>query len=211
MVTLNQVTPITISQLTDASTITGDEATAIVQGGQTVQAPISQYPQGMTAGVVVYGNTGGAPFPNFRTLTAGTGIQLTDGGAQSGLTISLSGASGSPAYLNTVQTFTKQQTLTPQALTSTSNSIAWDANNGNNASHAATENTTLANPTNLVTGTVYTLQWTQNASSAKALAFGSKWKFAGSSTVSTTLSAVNIITGLYDGTNINCVMTGPFS
>ncbi len=141
--------------------------------------------------------------------TATISNTLTFAGTDSS-TITL-GAGGTVAYLGTVQAFSKQQTLTPQALTSTSNSIAWDANNGNNASHTATENTTLANPTNLVTGTVYTFQWTQHASSAKTLAFGNKWKFAGASTVSATLSAVNIITGLYDGTNINSVMTGPFS
>lgn len=98
MTTLNQVTPIPISSLTSATTLTGDEATAIVQGGATVQAPISQYPQGMAAGVVVYGNTGGAPFPHFRTLTAGTGINLSDGGSQGSLTISTDPAgSTSPA------------------------------------------------------------------------------------------------------------------
>ena len=110
-------------------------------------------------------------------------------------------------------TITGQATLTPQALTSTSASIAWNAVNGNNAQHTATENTTLANPTNLVNGTVYTFAWTQHASAAKTLAFGSKWAFgSGSSTVSVTVGSVQIFTGIYNSTadKIYTVMTGPF-
>ena len=88
-----------------------------------------------------------------------------------------------------------------------------NAVNGNNAQHTATENTTLANPTNLVNGTVYTFAWTQHASAAKTLAFGSKWAFgSGSSTVSVTVGSVQIFTGIYNSTadKIYTVMTGPF-
>ncbi len=143
--------------------------------------------------------------------SGGNSITLTSTGSTN-VTLPTTGTLTTLAtVLSTVNAYSKQQTLTPQALTSTSASIAWDANSGNNASHTATESTTLANPTNLVTGTVYTFQWTQNASAAKTLAFGNKWKFAGSSTVSVTLSSVQIFTALYDGTNLNTVMTGPFS
>lgn len=117
------------------------------------------------------------------------------------------------AYLTASNAFTKQNTLTQQTLTSSSNHIAWNANNGNSAVHTATENTTLDNPTNLVAGTIYTFQFTQHASSAKTLAFGNKWKFVGGTpTITTTLSGVQIIQGIYDGTNINCgAPIGPFS
>ncbi len=145
------------------------------------------------------------------TISGNFGTTFTVG-ATTNITFPSSGTLTTLAtVLSTVNAFSKQQTLTPQALTSTSASIAWDANSGNNTSHAATENTTLANPTNLVIGTVYTFQWTQNASAAKTLAFGNKWKFYGGSTVSATLSSVQIFTALYDGTNLNTVMTGPFS
>lgn len=98
MVTVSQITPIPISQLPAATTLTGNEATAIVQDGQTVQAPIASYPQGIVAGVVTFGNTGGAPFPHYRTLKAGEGIELTDAGSQADLTISLaSGGNAAPA------------------------------------------------------------------------------------------------------------------
>ncbi len=91
MVTVNQITPIPISELPNATTITGNEATAIVQNGQTVQSAINSLPQGMTAGVVTYGVSGGAPFPNYRTLKAGSGISFIDAGAQGDLTISTTG------------------------------------------------------------------------------------------------------------------------
>lgn len=100
MVTVNQITPIPISSLPAASTITGNEPTAIVQGGQTVQAPINQYPQGMTAGVITYGNTGGAPFPNYRTLTVGPGLILTDSGPQSNLTLDIQASTGTGSVLS---------------------------------------------------------------------------------------------------------------
>ncbi len=118
-----------------------------------------------------------------------------------------------PTVLATVNAYTKQQNITPQALTSSAASIAWNVDNGNVAQHTATENTTLENPTNLINGGVYTFEWRQHASAAKTLAFGSKWKFAGSSTVSATVSSVQIFTGMYNSSLdvINTVMTGPFS
>lgn len=88
MTTINQITPIPISDLEDATSLTGNEALPIVQNNQTVQTTINALPAGMEAGVVTYGNTGGAPFPNYRTLKAGTNVTITDAGAQSDLTIS---------------------------------------------------------------------------------------------------------------------------
>ncbi len=188
---------------TTSATLARTDAANTFTGTQTIGALVATTINGNTFTT----GTGVLTIAASKTLTASNTLTFT-GTDSSSVAF---GAGGTVAYLGTVQAFSKQQTLTPQALTSSSNSIAWDANSGNNASHTATENTTLANPTNLVTGTVYTFQWTQNASAAKTLAFGNKWKFSGSSTVSVTLSSVQIFTGLYDGTNINTVMTGPFS
>jgi hypothetical protein len=151
---------------------------------------------------------------NLPTSNGGTGA-ATAGAARTALGleigIDIQAYNANTAFTNTVNAFSKQQGVTPQALTSSSNHIAWNATNGNNASHTATENTTLDNPTNLVAGTFYTFVWTQHASSAKTLAYGNKWKFYGSSTVSSTTSAVNVINCVYDGTNLDCTMAGPFS
>lgn len=147
-----------------------------------------------------------------RTITGTSGeIVVTNGGGVSGNPTLSAGTD--MVKKNTANAYTASNTLTPQALTSSSGSIAWDAANGNNAHHTATENTTLANPTNLADGMVLCFRWKQHASSAKTLAFGSKWKFQGSSTVSATTGSVQIFTGRYNATDdiIETIMTGPFS
>lgn len=83
------------------------------------------------------------------------------------------------------------------ALTSTGGSIAIDLSLSNNFSHAMTESTTLANPTNAYAGVkAGQIAFTQNASSAYTLAFGSAWISTDGSTpaISTTLGAVNLLT-----------------
>lgn len=80
---------------------------------------------------------------------------------------------------------------TVTALTSTTNSIAIDLADSNHFSHTFTENTTLANPTNIAVGQTFTIFFTQHASAAKTLAFGSYYKIAGGTAgvISTTTGA----------------------
>jgi len=144
-----------------------------------------------------------------QTLTTATYPSLTEVAYVKGVTSAIQTQLDAKPSLASANTFTKAQSVTPVALTSTSNSIATDASLSNIFTHTLTENTTLANPTNLVTGTYYTWKFTQ-ASSAKTLAFGNKFKWPGGTalTISTGNGAVDIITGLYDGTNINTVISG---
>jgi hypothetical protein len=86
---------VTITQLPAAGAITGTEAVPIVQNGQTVQtttgaisASPSQIYQYLTAIQT-------PALPNSRYLSGGTGIGLTNGGAQGAFTIALNGTSGS--------------------------------------------------------------------------------------------------------------------
>jgi hypothetical protein len=86
---------VTITQLPAAGAITGTEAVPIVQNGQTVQtttgaisASPSQIYQYLTAIQT-------PALPNSRYLSGGTGIGLTDGGAQSPFTVFLNATSGS--------------------------------------------------------------------------------------------------------------------
>ena len=103
-------------------------------------------------------------------------------------------------------TFTGAQIGTATALTSTSNSIAINLATNNNFSHTFTESTTLANPSNAVAGQSGMIAFTQHASSAKTLAFGSNWKEAITGTapaVSTTVSTINVLTYyVVDATNV---------
>ncbi|CUW40257.1 protein of unknown function [Magnetospirillum sp. XM-1] len=94
-----------------------------------------------------------------------------------------------------VQTMTKALRGTPVSLTSSSASIATDASASNYFTHTFTENTTLANPSNLAAGQEGVIVFTQHASSPKTLAYGSYWKFSGGTvpSVTATNSAVDVL------------------
>jgi hypothetical protein len=86
---------VTITQLPTAGAITGSELVPIVQNGQTVQtttgaisASPSQTYQYLTAIQT-------PQLPNSRYMSGGTGIGLTNGGAQNPFTVFLNGTSGS--------------------------------------------------------------------------------------------------------------------
>ena len=86
---------VTITQLPQAGAITGTEAVPIVQNGQTVQtttAAISASPS-QTYQYLTAIQT--PSLPNSRYLSGGTGIGLTDGGAQNPFTVFLNATSGS--------------------------------------------------------------------------------------------------------------------
>jgi len=86
---------VTITQLPQAGAITGTEAVPIVQNGQTVQtttAAISASPS-QTYQYLTAIQT--PQLPNSRYMSAGTGIGLTNGGAQNPFTVFLNGTSGS--------------------------------------------------------------------------------------------------------------------
>lgn len=108
--------------------------------------------------------------------------------------------------LLTSNTFTGAQIGSVTALSSSSNSIATDLSLNNNFSHTFTENTTLANPSNPVAGQSGCIAFTQHASAAKTLAYGSQWIEASSGTaptVSTTTSSQNLLSYyVFDSTHI---------
>lgn len=108
-------------------------------------------------------------------------------------------------------TVKKRSVGAPVALTSTGGSIAVDMALANNFTHTFTENTTLANPTNLVAGQSGVISFTQHASSPKTLAYGSYWDFTGG-----TVQSVTASNGAYDTlayyvestTRITCKLLG---
>ncbi len=134
-------------------------------------------------------STGDDTNVDFNLKTKGTGRIQENGVNIPGLAIA--------------QTFTKAQSIAPVVVTSSSNSIATDASLSNIFTHTLTENTTLANPTNLVAGTYYTWIFTQHASAAKTLALGNLFVPLGSAfVITTTLSAKATLTALYDGAQL---------
>jgi hypothetical protein len=86
---------ITITRLPNALPLTGTESVPIVQNGQTVQtttAAISSSPNQQQTFLTVNQE---ATLPNSRYISTGTGLGLTDGGAQSYYRLTLNAASGS--------------------------------------------------------------------------------------------------------------------
>ena len=170
------------------------------------------------SGSVVVGSGGGAT--NFTDLSNATkklfmDLSVLDNPSNSYIrfygTVDVSFPTGSYTVAKTgANTFTGAQSVTPVTLTSSSNHVATDASLSNIFKHTLTENTTLDNPTNLVSGTIYTWIITQNASAAKTLAFGSDFTWPGGTalTVSTGLGAIDIITALWDGTKLRAVVSG---
>lgn len=102
--------------------------------------------------------------------------------------------SANNAFLNVVQAYSKAQRGTAVSLTSSGASIASDFSLANNFTHTTSENTTLANPSNLVAGQSGVIVITQGAT-ARTLAYGSYWKFSGGTvpSLTATVSAVDVL------------------
>ena len=96
-------------------------------------------------------------------------------------------------------TFNAAANVTQQALTSSSNSVAWDATAKPNAVHVTTENTTFAAPTNNVEGAFICLEINYNGS--HTIAFNTVFEFAASTapTFTSTDGKTDILVFRYNG------------
>jgi hypothetical protein len=90
--------------------------------------------------------------------------------------------------------------ITQVALTSSSNSIAWDAAAAANAYHVTTENTTFAAPTNAVEGAIISVEIAQGAT-ARTIAWNTIFEFAASTapTITATANKTDILSFRYNG------------
>ncbi len=104
-------------------------------------------------------------------------------------------------FLATVNAWTKQQYFAKAALTDGVN-IAWNLDNAQTAAVTLAGNRTLDNPTNMKDGAHYTLKVVQDATGSRTLAYGSayKWPSGVAPTLTTTASAVDLLTFWSDGT-----------
>jgi hypothetical protein len=186
-----------VSRASNVATITTSAAHGYVANDKVTLS-------GITTSAFNAANVTVVSAPTSTTFTyANTGSDVSSTADATGVVISLTSMRSNLgmvigtdiAGLANTQSFTKSQRVTPVALTSTSASIAVDASLSNNFTHTFTENTTLANPTNLVAGQGGVIVFTQHASSPKTLAFGSNWKFPSGTapTVTATNSAVDVL------------------
>ena len=152
---------IRISQLPTApSAITGAELVPVVQNGLTVQTTVSAITQSpsLTQTFLTVGVQTG--LPNSRYFSTGTGLGITDGGAQSPYTISLNGTSGSLESASTgVIVKTAANTIAARTLSTSGNGISVTDGDG-----------IAGNPTFQLTGLAQAIA---NASGTGLLALGS--------------------------------------
>ena len=167
------------------------------------------------------------------TLTAGAGVTLSssdnllstrtqaaqialiaDGANQFGVIGERNAPSLGVALLAQANVFTKAQTVTPVVLTDAA-SITTDASLSNTFTVTLGGNRTLANPTNMTNGAIYTWRVRQDGTGSRTLAYGSKFKWPGGAapTLTTTASATDFISGQYfsDTDTLLCVAQKGFA
>lgn len=122
---------VTITQLPAAGPITGTESVPIVQNGQTVQTTTGAIAASPSQQQTFLTLNNEPSLPNSRYLSTGTGLGLTDGGAQSDLEIILNGASGSlEAAGNGVVVKTGGTTVTARTITTSGAGLTITNGNG---------------------------------------------------------------------------------
>ncbi len=99
--------------------------------------------------------------------------------------------------------YTKAQNFNATTLTDGTN-ISWNLESNQVASVTLAGNRTLDNPTNMKDGGTYILTAKQDSTGSRTLAFGTayKWPAGAAPTLSTGVSAVDILTFVSDGTNM---------
>ena len=107
------------------------------------------------------------------------------------------------AGLEAAQEFTKTQNFNATTLTDAA-SIDWDASVNQVTSVTLTDNRTLAAPTNMVDGGVYTLMAIQDGTGSRTLSYNAVFKFSAATapTLTTTAAAKDILVFHSDGTNM---------
>lgn len=142
-----------------------------------------------------------------RTQSAQIAV-IADGSNQFGVIGERNAPSLDVALLAQANVFTKAQAVTPVALTDAA-SIATDASLSNTFTVTLGGNRTLANPTNMTNGAIYTWRVRQDGTGSRTLAYGSKFKWPEGTapTLTTTASATDFISGQYfsDTDTLLCV------
>ena len=97
-------------------------------------------------------------------------------------------------------TATAAANVTQQAITSSSNAIAWDASTKSNAYHVTTENTTFSAPSNATEGAIISVEIAQGGT-ARTIAWNTVFEFAASTapTITATANKTDILTFRYNG------------
>ena len=144
--------------------------------------------------------------------TSGTISVQPPAGALGTVTVTIPATTGTVALRETANVFTKNQSVTPVALTA-STTVTVDVSLSNNFKLTPTSNFTLANPTNLTDGMIVNIRFKQGAT-PYTIAYGTKFKFPGGTAAALTASssAIDFLSMYYDSTDdrLECVMNKRF-
>ena len=122
---------IQITQLPAAGPITGTESVPVVQNGVTVRTTTGAIAASPAQTQTFLTLNQESTLPNSRYLSTGTGLGLTDGGAQSYYRLTLNGASGSlEAASNGVIVKTSASTVTNRTLSVSGSGLSVADGNG---------------------------------------------------------------------------------
>ena len=134
--------------------------------------------------------------------TAGTLIPIDGNRTNLDNTLDLgsSGARFKDLYLSGVAKIDSSAYISQSALTSTSNSVAWNAATQANAYHLLTENTTFAAPSNAVEGAIISVEIAQGGT-PYTVAWNTVFEFAASTapTMTATANKTDIFSFRYNG------------
>ena len=135
------------------------------------------------------------------TLTSTGSASFTtidvNGGAIDGAPI---GANSASTGIFTVATASTSAKITQVAITSSSNTVAWDSTAAANAYHVTTENTTFSAPSNAVEGAIISVELAQGGT-PRTIAWNTVFEFAASTapTVTATANKTDIFSFRYNG------------
>ena len=177
-------------------------STAVSTGGGTVTTMQGAYDAGSEPEVVV-------------TATRGA-LSIADNAVPIGANLlEVQNNSGSVKYLGVAADEVKCQTQAYSDLNTLTDAVNISTNCANGNVHEITleGNRTLDNPTNLKAGATYLWMFTQDGVGSRTLAYGTVFKFPGGTapTLSTAIGAVDILSGVSDGTNVYCNLLEDFS
>ena len=189
----NVVTTGDVTLANDKKVIFGDAGENIVGDGTNLTISSSNaFTVDAANGVTLDG--GSTPC----TFKAGGGTTYGQLANNSGNLIIKSGTTTAVTFSGAVSSFVAAN-VAQQALTSSSNAVAWDASAKPNAVHVTTENTTFSAPTNNVEGAFIALEINYNGS--HTIAFNTVFEFAASTapTFTSTDGKTDILVFRYNG------------
>lgn len=181
------------SMTTTTKYLTQAEVSALITSGSSVV-------DGVVGDITIAGS--GATY----TLTSGDAGNLDSG------TLLDARLSSNAMLLDTAQEYTATKNFNMTTLTDATN-IAWDLAANQVSTVTLAGNRTLSNPTNKVAGATYLLIVNQDGTGSRTLAYGSEYKWVGGAvpTLTTTASAIDVLTFICDGTNMLGVSALAFS